>query len=133
MATPLFSDAMLRAQRARSEANMPERGQRTVPVDTDLGGGNTKTTYQVSGTPLPCRLAPLSEAEALQAGQPTATGMWRLILPTGTMTDPRDRWVVTSDAGWTRTVDVVGAKGPKTFETQRELLVQEAPVAPQPV
>ncbi len=133
MTAPMFSEAMLQAQRARSEANMPERGQRTVPVDTDLGGGNTKTTYQVSGDPLPCRLAALSQAESLAAGQPVATALWRLILPTGTMTDTRDQWIVTSDAGWTKTVEVVGPKGPKSYEVQRELVVKELPVAPQPV
>lgn len=122
MTIPLHPPATLAAMRALNEANLPDLCAVYDAVETRLPGG--VVTREPSPTPtqtgLRCRLSPAGDpAEVVAAGQEIGRQSWILVLPAGTTISREARVVVTAgDGSWTRTLEVVGARSPRSYETQ---------------
>lgn len=127
----LLSPQRLAAIARRWEANLDCTA--IVLPQTQLAGpgGITELSYPepdvVGLTSYRCRIQSASAPdEGTVADQERSKMWWKVTLPVVSRLRPTDRLYVSgSDAKgnrWTRTIEVTGAQGPRTWEARREVL-----------
>jgi hypothetical protein len=122
MVDPIFSEAVLREERARQSFDLVAHVLHRIEVRHP--GGRLEEVWLGTGDWWPARLAPVSSDEPLVHGRPSPRDRYYLVLPWEASV-PRDaRLDVASEDGWLLTVDVIGARTPRSYQVLTKLVVE---------
>lgn len=95
-------------------------------------GGVTDFPWVPIFSNVPCRLAPVSQSEAIAAGRELPSALWSLAFEYSRPVKASQRFTVTGTRGdgtvFTKIVYGVGEQNPTPDETEQRILCSEAPV-----
>lgn len=128
MTATLVSPSALARMRELSDANLPYLATIQSQVDTVTEGGQHTLTWSTVSV-VNCRLSVPNADERIVAEQPTGRTQWLVVFSAGTVITEKQRVIVEGEdaAGhaFTKTLDVLGVKGPLVFEVNRQVVAEE--------